>query len=376
MPSVILEPPFDLEAVPDQPAVFLIVPREGKPYLARTALLRRRLRRLLGERAALSRMLSLRDLAIRVEYTLTASRLASSLVYYQLARTHFADDYAERIKLRLSPFVKVLLGNPFPRTSVTTRLGAGKSYQFGPFRSRASAERFEQEVLDLFQVRRCQEDLAVSPEHPGCIYGEMMRCLRPCQDAVTTEEYGTEVHRLVQFLTTQGQSLLESIAHARERSSANLDFEDAQRQHQRHQRIEQVLRLRDDLAADVERLCGVAVSPSVEPGAVELHFLDRGLWHQPVEFSVAATGKEAVPLDRRLREVVAQLPQLRASTRERAEQISILARWYYSSWRDAEWFSCASLADLPYRRLVRALSKAAPPLTYQQGEPTDAPPAS
>jgi hypothetical protein len=373
---VILEPPFDLDAVPDQPAVFLIVPREGKPYLARTALLRRRLRRLLGERAALSRLLSLRDLAVRVEYTLTASRLASSLVYYHLARIHFADDYAERIKLRLSPFVKVLLANQFPRTSVTTRLSAGKSFQFGPFRSRASAERFEQEVLDLFQVRRCQDDLVASPEHPGCIYGEMMRCLRPCQDVVTTEEYGTEVHRLVQFLSTQGQSLLESVAHARERSSANLDFEDAQRQHQRHQRIEQVLRLRDELAADVERLCGVAVSPSVEPGAVELYFLDRGLWHQPVQFSVAATGTESIPLDRRLRELVAHLPQLRASTRERAEHVSILARWYYSSWRDAEWFSCSALADLPYRRLVRALSKAAPPLTYQQGAPTDASPPS
>lgn len=369
MPVIVLEPPFDLESIPDRPAVFLIVPREGKPYLARTALLRRRLRRLLGERAALSRLLSLRDLAVRVEYTLTASRLASSLIYYQLARTHFPEDYAERIKLRLSPFVKVLLANPFPRTSISTRLSGGKGFQFGPFRGRASAERFEQEVLDLFQVRRCQEDLAVSADHPGCIYGEMGRCLRPCQEIVGPEEYSTEVHRLVQFLSTQGQSLLESIAQARDRSSANLDFEDAQRQHQRHQRIEQVLKLRDDLAADLEKLCGVAVAPSVEPGAVELLFFTQGLWHQPVEFSIAATGKEAIPLDRRLREVVAQLPTFRAGARERAEHISLLARWYYSSWRDAEWFSCPSLADVPYRRLVRAVSKVAPPLTYQNADP-------
>jgi hypothetical protein len=372
----ILEPPFDLESVPDQPAVFLIVPREGKPYLARTALLRRRLRRLLGQRAAPSRLLSLRDVAVRVQYTLTASRLASSLIYYQSARAHFPDDYSERIKLRLSPFVKVLLGNTFPRTSISTRLSSSKTFQFGPFRSRASAERFEQEVLDLFQVRRCQEDLAVSAEHPGCIYGEMMRCLRPCQEVVGPEEYGTEVRRLVQFLSSQGHSLVESVAQARDRSSANLDFEDAQRQHQRLRRIEQVLKLRDELATDLETLCGVAVSPSVEPGAVELHFLDRGLWHEPVAFSVAATGQEAIPLDRRLREAVAQLPRLRAGARERAEHVSILSRWYYSSWRDAEWLSCPALADLPYRRLVRAVSRAAPPLTYQPVDPIETPPAA
>ncbi len=369
MATTTLYPPFDLDATPDRPAVFLIVPREGNPYLGRTALLRRRLRRLLGERANLSRMLSLRDLAVRVDYTLTASRLASSLVYYQWARTHFPGDYAERIRLRLSPFVKVTLANPFPRTSVSTRLSGSRAFQFGPFRSRASAERFEQEVLDLFQVRRCQDDLAVSADHPGCIYGEMSRCLRPCQAVVGPEEYSTEVHRLVQFLSTQGHSLLESTAQARERSSANLDFEDALRQHQRLQRIEQVLKLRDDLATSADALCGVAVSPGVEPAAVQLHFLAHGLWHEPVQFSIAATSGEPVPMDRRLREVVAQLPPLHAGNRERSEHIALLARWYYSSWRDAEWFSCPALEALPYRRVVRALSKVAPPLAYLPADP-------
>lgn len=369
MAIVALEPPFDLEAIPDQPAVFLIAAREGPPYLARTALLRRRLRRLLGPRTGLSRGLSLRDLATRVEYTLTSSRLSAALTYYQWARAHFPGDYAVRTKLRLSPFVIVHLANAYPRTSISTRLSGRKAMHYGPFRSRASAERFEQEVLDLFQVRRCQEDLDVSPDHPGCIYGEMMRCLRPCQEIVGPEEYSSEVHRLVQFLSTQGQSLLEAVVHARDRSSANLDFEDAQRQHQRHQRIEQVLKARDQLAADVTNLCGVAVSPSVAPGAVELHFLAAGLWHQPVEFSVAATGREPVPLDRRLREVVAGLPRLRASNRERSEHIALLARWYYSSWRDTEWFACDSLDSLPYRRLVRAVSRAAPPVIYQNAGP-------
>ena len=65
---------------------------------------------------------------------------------------------------------------------------------------------------------------------------------------------------------------------------------------------------------------------------------------------------------------------MRATTRERSEQLSLLARWYYSSYRDAEWFSCPTLAALPYRRLVRALSRAAPPLTYQQAELPDSRP--
>ena len=91
---------------------------------------------------------------------------------------------------------------------VTTRLGRGLFY--GPFASRAAAEHFNDDALDLFQVRRCEENLAARRRsHPGCIYGEMNRCLRPCQQAVTPEEYRGEVARLEQFLRTDGASLRE-----------------------------------------------------------------------------------------------------------------------------------------------------------------------
>lgn len=369
MPPVLLDPPFDLESVPDRPAVFLIEPRAGRPYLARTALLRRRLKRLLTPRATPSRFLNLADVAARVEYHLTTSRLGSALTYYALARRHFPENYAEVIKLRLAPMVKVLLANQFPRTTVTTRLSASRAFHYGPFRSRASAERFEQETLDLFQVRRCQEDLAVSPEHPGCIYGEMGRCLRPCQQVVGPEEYGSEVTRLVHFLETEGHSLLESVARDRDRSSEELDFENAQRQHQRYQRIEQVLRLRDDLAADLNYLCGAVVVPSQEPGCVEILVMLQGLWLPAIEFRVAATGREVVPLDRRLREIVATLETPRASQRERSEHIAVLARWYYSSWRDADWIAFPRREDVPYRRLVRAISKTASAVQTSLFEP-------
>lgn len=359
MPPVVLQPPFDLEAIPDRPAVFLIAPRNGRPYLARTAVLRRRLNRLLQPREGFSRFLNLHDVAASVEYHLTTSRLGAALTYYDLARHYFPDDYATLIKLRLAPFVKVLLANTYPRTTITTRLSGAQSFQFGPFRTRASAERFEQEVLDLFQVRRCQDDLAVSPDHPGCIYGEMARCLRPCQEIVGPEEYRSEVTRLVHFLESGGQSLLEPVARARDRSSEELDFENALQQHQRYQRIEQVLRLRDDLVHDVDRLCGITVAPSSQPGCVELLMMIQGTWLAPVEFRVAATGRETIPLDRRLRELFTTLEIPRATLRDRAEHIALLARWFYSSWRDTDWIDFARLDDLPYRRVVRAISKTA-----------------
>jgi excinuclease ABC subunit C len=344
---------------PDRPAVFLIWPREGAPYLGRTGVLRRRLRRLLGERPGLSRWLNLRPVASRVEYWLAGSALETRLVFHEVARRHFPDTYLEVAKLRMPPYVKLLLANPFPRTQVTTRLTGGRALYYGPFRNRAAAEQFEAETLELFQVRRCQEDLAPSPEHPGCIYGEMNKCMRPCQQAVTAEEYRAEAERAAAFLRTGGRSLIEPLEAARERFSEELRFEDAAREHARIEQIQEALRLRDGLAADIDRLCGVAVAPSAERGAVELWFVLGGGWQPQVRFGFEAVEGKAIPMDHRLREIVAAIEPWRPGIQERQEHLALLARWYYSSWRDGEWLPFPNLAGVPYRKLVNAISRVA-----------------
>ena len=348
-----------LAAVQNEPAVFLIHLRKGQPYLGRTSVLRRRLLRLLGPRERPSRLLHLRDLAARVEWWPTRSRLASFLIYYDVARRYFPDSYRELLKFRFPSFVRVLLANEFPRTLVTSRLSGGDSFLFGPFRSRTSAEKFEQDILDLFQVRRCQEDLVPSATHPGCIYGEMNRCLRPCQLIVGPAEYSSEVNRFVHFLDTAGESLMETIRLSRGRLSQELQFEDAHRQHLRLERIEQILQQRDDLAVPFQKLNGVAVTPSPQPGHVELHFFEAGAWHPTVSFRIDSDSGEMIPLDRRLREIVTSLAALRVSWAARQEQTAILTKWYYSSWRDGEWLAFPSRDGVPYRRLVRAISRVA-----------------
>ncbi len=348
-----------LQALANCPAVFLVWPREGAPYLGRTNVLRRRLLRLLGERAQPSRMLNLRSVAARIEYWRTASALEASLVQYGLARLHFPDTYLDLLKLRMPPYVKVLLANEFPRTQVTARQGGSRGFAYGPFRSRAAAEQFEAQFLDLFQIRRCQEDLVPSPAHPGCIYGEMNMCLRPCQQVVSVEEYRSEVERVLEFLATNGRSLVESIEKARDRLSEELNFEEAARQHKRMEKVQQVLKLRDDLVRDIDSLHGAAIVPSVETGAVALWFVAGGCWQEPRTLTFEVEEGKPVSLDRKLRDLVAGIEPRRRPAAERQEHAALLARWYYSSWRAGEWVQFDSLADVPYRKLVNAIHRVA-----------------
>lgn len=348
-----------LEAVPNLPAVFLLWPKQGAPYLSKTAQLRRRLRRLLKERDRPSRLLNLRHTAARIEYLLTASALESSVVHYETAKRHFPDTYPDIIRLRLPPYVKLLLNNQFPRTHITTHLARTAGLSFGPFRTRANAERFEGQFLDLFQMRRCQEDLAPSPEHPGCIYGEMGMCLRPCQQVVGLAEYATEVDRVAEFLRTGGRSLLDSVARSRDQLSEEMKFEEAARQHKRYEKIQEVLKLCDELACDVDRLQGVGITQSRETGSVQLWFVRNGYWQTPQTFSFEVQEGKPVSLDRQLRETLAAVSGRKLTVRERQEYLALLARWYYSSWRDGEWLSFESYDEIPYRKLVHAISRVA-----------------
>jgi excinuclease ABC subunit C len=347
-----------LEQLPQLSAVFVIWPREGHPYIGKTSLLRRRLKRLLRVPTQPSRLLNLRTLATRVEYWLAASRLQSSLTLWDVARQYAPDSYLELLKLRYPAYVKLVLGNDFPRTQITTRFGGAAGQYYGPFRSRASAEEFDHQFLDLFQLRRCQEDLTPAPEHPGCIYGEMGMCLRPCQQVVGREEYASEAQRVSEFLSSGGQQLLRLAEDSRDRLSAELDYEAAAREHKRIDKIQGVLKLRDELVADIDRLHGVAVTPSTEAHVVLLWFLVAGVWHPPVPFSVALAD-QSVSMDRRLKDIVASITPAKIPSRDRQEHLAMLARWFYSSWRDGEWISIPNLASAPYRKIIGAISRAA-----------------
>ena len=349
----------DLEAIPNSPGVFLIWPREGAPYLGKTSLLRRRLTRLLRPPEKQSRLLNLAQMAERVEYELTGSPFESTLLLYSLARRFRPDDYIRFLKLRVPAFLRVNLVNPFPRCYITNRLGGGRALYYGPFTSRAAAERFESAFLDLFQIRRCPEDLEPSPSHPGCIYGEMGMCLRPCQTVVSVEQYRGEVGRVVEFLSTRGESLLAQFQREREAASTALEFEQAARIHKKLEKAAEALKLSEELARDIDHLYGVIVQRSAVPEAVEIWFVYQGYVQEQQRLSFAVEEGRPAPLDQKLREALASASFHRGSSRERGEHLALLARWWASSWKQGELLLFEGLDQIPYRKLVRAISRVA-----------------
>jgi len=106
-------------------------------------------------------------------------------------------------------------------------------------------------------------------------------------------------------------------------------------------------------------LSGVAVTRSAEPGAVDLWFVMEGHLQPAVRLTFEVKEGKPAPLDAKLREIYDALGPVRLPVREREETLALVARWFYSSWRDGEWLDWDPPGGVPYRKLVHAISRVA-----------------
>lgn len=354
-----------LATLPRVPAVFALWPQYDpvpgtQPYLGRTRNLRHRLERLLASPRPGLRRLNLHEFARRVDYQSVGSSFEAAWLIYQLNRAHYPRVYRQRLRLKPPALLKVNLANRFPRCHATRRLARDGSLYYGPFPSRTDAERLAGEFLDFFKIRRCVEDLDPHPSHPGCIYSQMRMCLAPCFAGCTDDEYQQELGRAVRFLDTQGSSLVRELEAERGLAADNLDFEQAARVHQRLEKLNDALRRRPDLAKNVVDLHAIILERGAEPKSVVLFRVWAGELFGPATLSLDENVASPIPLDQQLQTL---LDSLRSRVESGSgplppwEHLAILARWYYSSFREGEFVLLNRAEDIPHARLIRSCRK-------------------
>ena len=367
------DPKAALTQLPHSPAVFALYGEQAhaEPYIGRTPNLRGRLERLLQPSPKHPRRLQLASRVRRVEYRLTGSDFESLLLQFELLEQIYGPKSLERMHLGAPTFIRYLGGNPYPRITVTNRPSQREAdWAYGPFQSRASAERFADEALKLFLLRRCTDDLDPDPAHPGCVYSEMKMCLAPCYKGCTDDRYAEESNAVQSFLATRGESRLVPLRTLRDQASVDLEFESAAQLHAQVQRVESIRALAPELVRPLSHLRAVILQPSANLDEVAIFLFENGRIHGPAAYSTLgmriqneASGSsslfaqpmaiEAVPeipapepatdltapttkvprsqLESRLDSVLAALaqPTNPPSSTLRQGHLALLKRWYY-----------------------------------------------
>lgn len=418
---------FDLDGdadffatLPPVPGVIVLEMKDpgAQPYLAQTADIRRAAERLLRAPESESKRLNLRNVAARIRYRATASKFERAVAYYQNARALFGQKYRDRLKLRPPALLKVNLRNSYPRCYVTRRIRADEGFYLGPFPSRRAADAFNEGILDLFKIRRCQIKIRRDPSFPGCVYSEMKMCMAPCFAGCTHAEYEADVRALVAGLDTRGSALLDPLEREREAASEALDFERAAALHKRVEKIKAALRSLPDVAHRLDKLDAVILQRAAAEKTVIAFPLVAGVLADPIPLNFAdlseprsveallrevleadslggklekkkathrATPPEAesdraaanVPASQQSEAAVEstslrELYGLRSAPADLSEHLSLVARWFYSKPRQGEILFREK--DWPYRRILRACARLlAPPAPASPEKSPEAP---
>ena len=349
-------------AVPSAPAVFLLrsSDAQAEPYVSKTANLRRRLHRLLGPPEERTKKLNLRDRIRWIEYAPTGSDFESGFILYRVLRSTFPKTYTKRLRFRFAPLIKLHLENEYPRASMTTRLGRldGRSLYYGPFQSRAAAEKFMNDSLDFFKMRRCVDDLHPDPAFPGCIYSEMKMCLAPCFKGCSDEEYSGEVGRVQKYFDSRGESLLAEMSQQREAASANLAFEEAAAIHQRLEKLKSIVNQLPEIVRRLDRLSALMIQPSALPNSVTFFRVDKASIYGPASFCIqTAEHAKSQSLESRVQEALDNFQPAKSSALETMEHLALLRRWFYRGRPVGELFVADEKGTLPMRRIVRGIGR-------------------
>src|ERR1700757_1239095 len=138
------------------------------------------------------------------------------------------------------PYVKLTLGERFPRVYVTRRLRKDGSSYYGPYFPANLAYRIVDLIHRHFMVPSCKVDLTRYHPRP-CLQYYIKRCLGPCVEGLTTPEIYQEAVRDVKlFLEGRQSDLSKSLRKRMARAAEAQEFERAAKYRDLISTVEQI----------------------------------------------------------------------------------------------------------------------------------------
>ncbi len=220
-----------LRQLPLAPGVYLMKGAEGRVlYVGKADLLRHRVRSYFGSKSGLdSRIVRMTAEVADIEYIVTDTVSEAFLLECNLIKEH-----RPRFNIRLRddksyPFVKITLGEDFPRIVRTRKLSRDGSRYFGPYASASSVDETLKLLRKIFPFRTCNLEIPDGKrvlERP-CLLYYIKRCQGPCIQAIEKAEYRATIERVVDFLDGRQEGIADELRDEMEGHSSALRYEQA-----------------------------------------------------------------------------------------------------------------------------------------------------
>ncbi len=224
-----------LKRVPLTPGVYIWKDNTGRIlYVGKSKALRDRMRSYLGApRGLSSKTRRMVQLIADFDYILTSSELEALVLEMNLIKQH-RPKYNVLLKDDKSyPYIKITLGEKWPRIFTTRKVLEDGARYFGPFASAGSVRNTLKLLNKLFSFRPpydCSDQKFESHRRAGrpCMYHDIKRCLGPCVPELTSpEEYREAINGASLFLQGRSDQVLNQLRERMREAAESMEYERA-----------------------------------------------------------------------------------------------------------------------------------------------------
>ena len=269
----------ELKKLPAKPGVYIMHDKDDAIiYVGKAISLRNRVRSYFRESTNKSPKIEKMVTKIaRFEYIVTDSELEALVLENNLIKEH-NPKYNTMLKDdKTYPYIKVTMGEDFPRVLFSRQMKKDKSRYFGPFTSAFAVKDTIELINKLYKLRTCNRVLPrdIGLERP-CLNYHIGQCMAPCQEYVTKKEYRAQVEQALDFLNGNFAPILNSLKQKMEEASENLEFEDAIRYRDLYNSVKQVAQKQKITDSDGEDKDIIALARDENDAVVQVFFVRGG----------------------------------------------------------------------------------------------------
>lgn len=268
----------------------------------------------------------------RFEYIITDSELEALVLENNLIK-----EYSPRYNTVLKddktyPYIKVTVGEAYPRVLFSREMKKDKSRYFGPYTSVAAVKDTIDLMNKLYLLRTCNKNLPkdVGKDRP-CLNHHIKQCMAPCQGYVSQEEYRQQVERALNFLNGNYNPILKELERKMQDASENMEFEEAIKYRDLYNNVKQVAQKQKITDSDGEDKDIIALALDENDAVVQVFFIRNGKLIGREHFymtHVSGNSKSQVLLDF-VKQFYAGTPFIprELMLQEEIEDIGVLEKW-------------------------------------------------
>ena len=220
----------ELKKLPKEPGVYIMRDRrDAILYVGKAVNLHSRVRSYFRENIGRGPMIDkMVSLIARFEYIVTDSELEALVLENNLIK-EYSPKYNTLLKDdKTYPYIKVTVGEEYPRILFSRAMKKDKSKYFGPYTSAAAVKDTIELLNKLYTLRTCNRSLPrdIGAERP-CLNYHIKQCLAPCQGYIDREQYREQVAGALDFLNGNYGTVLKELEEKMKAAAEELDFESA-----------------------------------------------------------------------------------------------------------------------------------------------------